>query len=115
MKVFICKFFNELKIEDRVSWLVSREKKRTGGNPRVLCVDEQTQKRLEVAGIASEVLPGFWQGIDADNESHYNKAYQVSDRLHSSTENDNSLKYHGINFLTLEYDLSLYVRAAQLS
>ena len=113
MRVFICQFFDEDKMEGRVNRLVTREKKRAGDNLRVFCAEEQFQKRLEIAGTASNVLHGFWQ--NADMEANYHKAYELSDELHSSAENDDSLKYHNVNLLTFEYDLSLYVRAAELS
>lgn len=114
MKVFICKFFNDKGIEDRIGRLVSREKKRAGNNLRVFCVHEQTQKRLELAGISSEAYYEF-DCIDAEDESTWEKAYQLSDALHSSTENDDTLKYSGINFLTLEHCPAYYTYAIRLA
>jgi len=108
MKVLICKVFDEKDIERKIEGLASKERKRTGNNPRVLCVDEQVQKRLELAGIPSEFLNDFHRDA-VDDETSWEEAYQLSDGLHSSAENNDTLKFSGINFLTLEYDIRRYV------
>lgn len=114
MKVFICKFFNEEAIERRVGRLVAREQKRAGNKLSVFCVDEEVQKKLEIAGIRSTIFQDFHRIPDSDEPS-WRTAYELSDELHSSAENDDSLKYHGINFLTLEYDIASYVLAVEFS
>ncbi len=114
MKVFICKFFSDEGIEDKIGRLVSREKKRASSNLRVFCVDEPTQKKLESAGISSEAFYEY-DCIDAEDESTWAKAYELSDELHASAEDGDKLKYSGINFLTLEYNIIKYVYAVKLA
>jgi spore coat polysaccharide biosynthesis predicted glycosyltransferase SpsG len=114
MKVLIYKFFNEKEIEDKVAGLVFREKKRAT-NLRFFCVEEQIRQRLELIGIRSEVIYDFYRTGGADDEASWDKAYQLSDELHASADNDDSLKYSGINFLTLEYNLTPYLLAIKLS
>ena len=92
MKVYICKFFNDKDVEDRVGKLVSREKKRASNNLRVFCVYEPVQKRLEMAGIPSEAFYEF-DCVDAEDESTWETAYQLSDALHSSAENDDMFHF----------------------
>ena len=116
MKVFICKFFNEEDIERSIRRLVAREKKRAGDKLSVFCVDEQIQKRLEAAGITVEVLRNFHSRAGADiDEPSWQKTYKFSDELKASSEANDSLKFHGINFLTLEYDISRYILVTKLS
>jgi len=115
MKVFICKFFNEEGIEHRISRLVSREKKRAGRNPRIFCIDKQVQKRLELTGIKSEIPHGFHRAPTADDEPYWEKAYQLSDELYLSAENENTLNYSGVNFFSFEYDITRYARAIEFS
>ncbi len=114
MKVFICKFFSDEGIEDKIGRLVSREKKRAGSNLRVFCVHEQTQNKLESAGISSEAFYEF-DSIDALDESTWEKAYQLSDELHFSAEEDDTLKYSGINFLNFEHCHAYYIYAMRLA
>jgi glycosyltransferase involved in cell wall biosynthesis len=114
MKVIICKFFSEKDIERKISRLVDRERKRTT-NLRVFCSNEQIQKNLELVKIESEVLHDFYRIGGPDDEVGWEKAYELSDRLHASAENDNRLKYRDINFLTLEYNPTRYVRVIKLS
>jgi len=114
MKVFICKFFNDRDVERKVSRLVNHEKKRAT-NLRVFCSSERIRKRLGSEGIVSEVLHDFYRTGGADDEPGWEKVYELSDRLHSSAENDNRLKYQGINFLTLEYIPTRYVLAVKVS
>jgi glycosyltransferase involved in cell wall biosynthesis len=114
MKVVICKFFNEKGVERKVSKLVDRKKKRAT-NLRVFCSNEHIRKRLESEGIVSEVLYDFYRIAGPEDEPGWEKVYELSDRLHSSAENDNRLKYHGINFLTLEYSPIRYLRGVKLS
>ena len=113
MKVVICKFFNEKDIERKISRLVNRERKRAT-NLRVFYSSERIRKRLESEGIVSEVLDDFYRTGGADDEPSWEKVYELSDRLHASAENDNRLKYRGINFLTLEYS-PRYLLAVKLS
>lgn len=113
MKVLICKFFNEKDIERKISRLVNREKKQAT-NLRVFCSNEQIQKSLRLVEIESEVLHDFYRIGGADDELGWEKVYEISDRLHSSAENDNRLKYRDINFLTLEYS-PRYLIAVKLS
>lgn len=115
MKVFICKFFNEEGIEQRISRLVSRERKKAVKNLRIFCFDKQVQKRLELIRITSEIVHGFHYAPTADDELYWEKAYQLSDELHLSAENQNTLKYSGVNFLSLEYDITRYVRVIEFS
>jgi len=116
MKVFICEFSNENEkdIEEKVGKLVSREKKRAGNNPRVVCFEEQIHKRLESAGVSSEVFDDY-DRLDNEDEPSWEKVYQLSDELYSSTEQDDALKYSGINFLTLEHEPASYVLAVRFS
>ena len=114
MKAFICKFSSEEDIEHRIGGLVSREKKRLGNNLRVFCLDEPIQKRLELAGISAEILHDFQRDYYVDEPS-WEKAYQLSDELHASVENNDTLKYSGINFLTLEYNIVEYILAIKFS
>lgn len=115
MKVYICKFFNEKDRERKIARLVSREKKRTGNNLRVFCIDEPIRKRLEVAGISSEIADEIQQRIDIDDNDIWGRAYELSDELHASVENNDRLQYSGINFLTLEFSMSRYVWLIKLS
>ena len=98
MKVFICKFFTDKDVEHKIGRLASMERKRTGNNLRVFCVDEQVQKRLESVGIKSEIFKDFLRWYEG---SSWEKLFQLSDQLHASAENSNRLKYSDINFLTL--------------
>ena len=113
MKVIICKIFNEKDVERKISRLVSREKKRDGNNLRVFCVDRQTQERLKLAVISSEIYHEFAR-FDAEGESTLETLYELSDELHSSVENDDRLKYSGITFLSFEYCLAYYIYAIRL-
>ncbi len=115
MRVVICKFFNEKDIERKINRLVSREKKRSGNKLKVFCVNEPIKKRLEQAGIYSEILNDFQRDHGSDDEPSWEKVYQLSDELRSSVHNDDSLKYSGVNFLTMEYHISKYVYAVKLS
>lgn len=108
MKVLICKFFDQKDVERKIGRLAPRERKRTGNNLRVFCVDEQVQKRLEMAGIPSEFLYDFHRDA-VDDETSWQEAYRLSDELYSSAGNDDTLKFSGINFLTLEYRIRQYV------
>lgn len=114
MKVFICKFFSDKGIENKIGRLVSREKKRAGNNLRVFCVDERTHEMLKLAGVSSEAFYEF-TSIDAEDESTWEKAYELSDELHSSVGTDDTLKYSGINFLTFEHDPTYYIYAIRLA
>lgn len=115
MNVIICKFISEEGIEHAVRELIAIESKGTGNSSRVLCVDKGIQKRLNQAGITSEIPHEFQLHYGYDNEAVWDEAYKLSDELHSSIENDNSLKYHGINFLTLENNLPHYVFTLKFS
>ena len=115
MKVFICKFSNEEDIEHQVGKRVSRVQTLFGNKLKVFCVDPQVQQRLEMAGIRAEVLTDFHQHIGVDDESGWEEFYQLSDKLHSSAENDDTLKYSGINLLTFEYHIIEYIFAIKLS
>ena len=114
MKVYICKFFNEDEVKDRVARLVFNKRKQAG-NVKVFCVDEHIRLRLESVGIDSEVVDDFHKTGGADDEPSWEKAYQILDRLHSSAENDHSLKYSGINLLAVEYSMVVYVLAVKFS
>ncbi|MFC1927493.1 UDP-N-acetylglucosamine 2-epimerase [Chloroflexota bacterium] len=114
MKAFICKFFDDKDVERKISRLVDRQRKRAT-NLRVFCVDEQIQKRLESEGIVNEVLHDFYRITGPDDEVGWEKVYELSDRLHASAENHNRLRYRDINFLTLEYNPTRYVRVVKLS
>lgn len=113
MNVFICKFFND-DIERKISELVSAEKKRAGGSPRVFCVDEPTQKKLTAAGVSCETYHEF-AGFGPEWEAVWDTLYEISDELRSSAESKPSLKYQGVNFLSLESNTAYYVYAIRLA
>ena len=114
MKVLICKFFDEKDVDRKILRLVNREKKRAT-NLRVFCSNEQIQKSLQLVEIESEVLHDFYRIAGPDDEPGWEEVYELSDRLHASAEDDNRLKYHGINFLTLEYSPHRYLLTTKLS
>ncbi|MFC2004691.1 UDP-N-acetylglucosamine 2-epimerase [Chloroflexota bacterium] len=114
MRIIICKFYNVKDIEGKVGKLVAKETRRAGDKVKVVCVEELTQKRLESVGITNEIFRDF-AIPDAEDELSWEKAYHLSDELHSSAENDDKLKYSRINFLTMEYHIIKYVYAVKLS
>jgi glycosyltransferase involved in cell wall biosynthesis len=113
MRVLICKFFNEKDVDRKIQRLIAREKKRAM-NLRVFCSSDGIRERLEYKGIVCGVLHDFYRTGGADDEPGWEKVYELSDRLHASAENDNRLKYQGINFLTLDYS-PRYILAVKLS
>ncbi|GEM_PF-3469304 len=115
MKVIICKFSHEKGIETKIRRIASREKRQAGIVLRTFCATEQVQKRLEAAGIPSEVLYDFHSLDSPDDETNWDKAYALSDELQASAETDNSLKYAGINFLTFEHHIEKYVFAIKFA
>jgi len=114
MKVVICKLYNDEGYEDRVSRLVSKEKKLASNKTEVFCVDEKTQKTLEAAGIPSKIFEEF-ERADANDESTWEKVYDLSDGLHESINEDEDLKYSGINFITFEHNQAKYIYALRLT
>jgi UDP-N-acetylglucosamine 2-epimerase len=107
MKAIICKFFNERGVEQKMAQLVFKQRRRAN-NLRIFCVEERIQRKLKTAGIESEVFDDFRKTGGADDESSWGKVYQISDRLHFSTEKEGKFKYSGINFLTLEHEYFPY-------
>jgi len=102
MKVTICKFFNEHKMERKVRRLIS-------GVTEIYCVDKPTQERLRRSGIPSNIYPDSNPEYRGDDES-WEKAYELSDRLRDS----NPPTFSGVNFLSFEYSISQYPIVFQL-
>ncbi len=115
MNVIICKFTSEEDIEHAVKELIATESKGTGNGLKVLCVDVRIQKRLNQAGIENEIPHELQNLYGYENEAAWDRVYSISDELHSSAENYSSLKYHGINFLTLENNMPHYVFTLRFS
>jgi len=115
MKVYICKFLNKEAVGHKVRRIVAKEKKWASNKLKIFCVDDQIHKSLQMDGINSEILRDFQRFIGAEDEPSWDKVFELSDELRSSVENNNHLKYSGINFLTMEYHIIKYVFAVKLS
>jgi UDP-N-acetylglucosamine 2-epimerase len=113
-RVYICKVLHEDGVEYKIYKLFTKYKKRFGSNIKIFCTDYKLQKRLNTVGIQSEILHSFYQNYAAD-EPVWEKVYELSDELHASAENDEKLKYSGINFLTLEDNISTYINKVKLT
>ena len=106
MKILVCKLFEEKDAEQNIGKLISREKKRAN-DLRLFCVDEQIQQRLESAGLPCELLNDFCN--EFADEPSWERAYELSDRWRASCENNNALKFWGINFLECPVDYHVFV------
>ena len=115
MRVIICKLYSETYFERNVQKIVSREKKRADSKLKVFSVSEPIQQKLEQAGIPCEILDDFNRFVGAADEPSWDTVFELSDELRSSINNISSLKFSGINFLTMEYSLIKYVYAVKLS
>jgi glycosyltransferase involved in cell wall biosynthesis len=115
MKVYNCKLLNTAGFERKIRKVIARAVKQESHNLRIFCVTAEIQKSLEMAGIPSEILQDFNKFIGADDEPSWDKAFELSDELRSSIDDIASLKFFGINFLTMEYNMIKYVYAVKLS
>jgi UDP-N-acetylglucosamine 2-epimerase len=115
MKTILCKITDDNDIERIVGKLASKWAKKDGQHLRIFCVDTQVQKKLEIVGIYSELASGFNRAPTADDERYWEEAYRLSDELRLSAEDEDELKYSGVNFLNLEYDITRYVHLIEFS
>jgi glycosyltransferase involved in cell wall biosynthesis len=106
MKIIICKVFEESGVERKIGKLVSKERKRAA-SLRLFCVDEQIQKRLESAHLQCELLPDL--GDELADEPSWEYAYRLCDKWHASCENNDALKFWGINFLECPITYQVFI------
>ena len=97
MRVIVGKFYSESKIVPVVRKILDKETRQTGNHIKILSISEGIQKKLESAGIKSDILFDFQSQTGGYDHTSWETVYQLSDEIFSSSYRNSNIDKQNIN------------------